>query len=56
MRLSAAARLLRKTDMSVAEIARQTGFSSTKYFSSSFKESFGVLPNKYRATTESSGD
>lgn len=48
MRLTAAAGLLRETDIPVAEIALATGFSSTKYFSSAFKEFTGFLPSQYR--------
>lgn len=49
MRLTAASRLLRETEMPVAEIAAATGFSSAKYFSSTFKDAFGMLPAAYRA-------
>ena len=48
IRLEAAARLLRETDLSVADIAMRTGFSSAKYLSAIFKEKYGVLPTKYR--------
>lgn len=48
MRLAVAARLLDKTDLSIHDVAVRTGFSSTKYFSSAFKEKYGVLPAKYR--------
>lgn len=54
IRLSAAAKLLRETEMPIPEIARQTGFSSSKYFSTSFKESYGSLPNKYRQANKPS--
>lgn len=48
MRLAVAARLLDKTDLSIHDVAVRTGFSSTKYFSSAFKEKYGILPAKYR--------
>lgn len=48
MRLKAASRLLKETDLPVSEIAMRTGFSSAKYFSSTFKEVFGILPAKFR--------
>lgn len=54
VRLTAAAKLLRETDIPIPEIARHTGFSSTKYFSSTFKESFGLLPAKYRSNEKGS--
>lgn len=54
IRLSTAAKLLRETEMPIPEIARQTGFSSSKYFSTTFKESFGLLPNKYRQANKPS--
>lgn len=49
-RLSAAARLLKETDIPIADIALKTGFSSTKYFSSTFKEKYGDLPSKFRSS------
>lgn len=48
MRLSVAARLLKESDLPISDVALRTGFSSTKYFSASFKEKFGILPAKYR--------
>lgn len=48
MRLSVAARLLKETDLPMSDVALRTGFSSTKYFSASFKDKFGMLPAKYR--------
>ncbi|MCM1138422.1 MAG: helix-turn-helix domain-containing protein [Duncaniella sp.] len=54
MRLSAAAKLLKETEIPIPDIAIQTGFSSAKYFSASFKEAFGLLPNKYRQSNKQS--
>lgn len=48
LRLEAAADLLKRTELPVAEIAIATGFSSAKYFSSTFKEAYSVLPAQYR--------
>ena len=48
VRLEAACRLLKETDVPISEVAMRTGFSSAKYFSSTFKEKYGVLPSKYR--------
>ncbi len=46
IRLRKAAELL-KEGKSVATVATDTGFVNTKYFSSLFKEHFGVQPSKY---------
>ena len=43
-----AAKLLESTSISIAEIARQTGYSSVKGFYHSFKKKFRVLPSEYR--------
>lgn len=48
IRMSVAQRLLHDTDMSMGDIAAKTGFSTTKYFTSSFKEHFGMTPAEYR--------
>ncbi|MDE7418810.1 MAG: helix-turn-helix transcriptional regulator [Muribaculaceae bacterium] len=49
VRLEAACRLLKETDLPIVEVAMRTGFSSAKYFSSTFKEKYGILPSKFRA-------
>ena len=36
------------TQLSLADIARRTGFHSVKYFSAALKDSFGVTPSEYR--------
>lgn len=46
IRLQKAAELL-KEGKSVAEVAEETGFVNTKYFSSLFKKQFGMQPSKY---------
>ncbi|MDL2214945.1 response regulator [Dysgonomonas sp. OttesenSCG-928-M03] len=46
IRLQKAAELL-KEGKNVAEVAADTGFVNTKYFSSLFKKQFGVQPSKY---------
>ena len=48
VRMNAAARLLRDSSLSIADIAQQTGFGTPKYFSRIFKETFGVLPREYK--------
>lgn len=46
IRLQKAAELL-KEGRNVTEVALETGFVNTKYFSSLFKKQFGVQPSKY---------
>ena len=48
IRMDVAARLLRETNLPVADIAVKTGFSSTKYFNRVFKEEMGVSSVDYR--------
>lgn len=47
MRLRHAAELIRQGDMSLAEIARRTGFSTPSYFSKCFQKEFGCKPSEY---------
>jgi len=39
--------MLAQREGSVAEIAWRTGFPNPKYFSTCFKERFGIAPSKY---------
>jgi signal transduction histidine kinase/ligand-binding sensor domain-containing protein/DNA-binding response OmpR family regulator len=55
VRLEKAARLLQKTNKTVAEVAYETGFNNPKYFSRYFKAQFGVLPSTYHNTVNDSG-
>lgn len=55
IRMSVAQKLLADTDMPVSDIAIKTGFSTTKYFSSSFKDTFGLTPAEYREQQASTG-
>lgn len=48
MRMQKAAMLLKKTDMTIAEVAYEVGFNNPKNFSKSFKAIFQVLPSAYR--------
>lgn len=48
IRMGVAERLLQDTELTIAEKAARTGFSSAKYFSAAFKECFGRTPNGYR--------
>jgi AraC-like DNA-binding protein len=47
-RLAAAARLLRESDRTVAEIANATGFADQSYFDRRFKRAFGTTPKDFR--------
>lgn len=47
-RLQNAERLLMTTDNSVAKISEMSGFNSSAYFISAFKNRFGETPNEYR--------
>ena len=47
-RLERAASLLRRTDLSVAEICFSVGLSSVGSFTSSFTRTYGVSPTVYR--------
>lgn len=47
-RMEYSAKLLRESDRSVAEIAREVGYDSQSRFSAAFKDFFGVLPREYR--------
>ncbi len=48
LRLRYAKGMLEKTDMSIAEIAENVGFTGQQYFCEAFKESFGISPTDYR--------
>ena len=44
--------LLEHTALPVAEVARQSGFYSTKYFLQLFKKNMGMTPSQYRKITD----
>ena len=46
-RLERAAHLLRTTNISVDDIALETGYHSTQYFIRKFREAYGVTPRQY---------
>ncbi len=48
-KLERAAQLLQKSNMTIAEIAYQVGFTTPNYFARSFKQKFNVLPSEYVA-------
>jgi AraC-like DNA-binding protein len=49
VRLASAARLLRETGRSIADIANTSGFSDQSYFDKRFKRAFGRTPKEFRA-------
>lgn len=49
LRLTYSENLLRSSEMSVTEIALESGFGNLSYYSRAFKERFGISPKEYRA-------
>jgi AraC-like DNA-binding protein len=47
-RLNQACQRLRSTDLPIATIAEQSGFSTPSYFTASFVKEFGKTPTEYR--------
>lgn len=47
-RMQEAARLLRESDESIGEIARQVGYENQSKFSAAFREVYQLLPTQYR--------
>jgi len=48
LKIEKAKTLLKKTDYSIAETSYLSGFSSTSYFSQTFKKKTGLSPSQYR--------
>ena len=48
MRLKRAAQLLKKSQLSISEIAYQVGFNNPKVFTKHFKEEFGSTPSNFQ--------
>jgi AraC-like DNA-binding protein/mannose-6-phosphate isomerase-like protein (cupin superfamily) len=48
LRVNHAAALLRRTDLSITEIAYEVGFSDSNYFARQFRALLGVTPSQYR--------
>jgi len=53
VRLQMAAQLLKETDLSIQDIARQTGFVSARSFANQFRQFHGATPLAWRTTSES---
>lgn len=54
IRLQRAAQLLTENELSIAEIAERTGFSSSSYLSKCFQEMYGCRPSEYAVKTKKS--
>lgn len=52
LRVEKAAEMLRQTSLSMTEIAERTGFSTSRYFSTTFKKYMGVTPTQYKGGAE----
>lgn len=48
MRLDKSKELLKKSNQTISEIAYSVGFSTPNYFSTSFKNKFGISPKEYK--------
>ena len=51
IRLEKAAKLLKQTDQSIAEISYLVGFSSASYFNKSFRKYYNVTPGDYKTNS-----
>lgn len=56
IRLEAARELLRQKDLTISEIAYQTGFSDPAYFTKMFSRAFGRSPRHYRSSLSDAPD
>ena len=50
VKLEKAAELLKSNEMNISEIAYALGFSSPNYFSTAFKNKFGISPKEYKSS------
>jgi TolB-like protein/AraC-like DNA-binding protein len=48
LRLEKAAKLIKKTDLTIAEISYQVGFGSPSYFNKTFVNYYGIAPGEYK--------
>jgi len=49
VKLAKAAKLIKETDFTSAEIAYKVGFSSPSYFNKTFRKHYGITPGRYKA-------
>ena len=52
IRLRHAEQLLRKSQLTVAEVAYRVGFNNPRYFAKYFKEMYGMIPSEYKNQAE----
>ena len=55
-RIRLAARLLKESGLSIAEIADRTGFCNPAYFTNTFRHATGQTPKSWRASSQTTGD
>ncbi len=53
LRMKKAASLLSSSNIPIASVVEQTGFTNSQYFYKMFKKTYGVTPNEYRQKTVS---
>jgi len=51
-RLDKAAKLLKRTNARITQVARRCGFESENYFRQQFRNRFGMSPRQFRLTGE----
>ncbi len=56
LRLKKASKLIKKTDLTISEIAFKVGFNSQPYFSKTFRNRYGITPGEYKTQNISSGE
>ena len=52
IRLRHAEQLLRKSQMTVSEVAYKVGFNNPRYLTKYFKEMYGVMPSEYKKSAD----
>ena len=53
LRLEKAAKLIKNTDHTIAEISYQVGFGSPSYFNKAFVKYYGIAPGEYKTKSTS---
>ena len=53
IKLKKAAKLIKKTDFTIAEIAYKVGFGNQPYFNTTFLKFYGITPGKYKSQSKS---
>jgi len=52
LRLTKASKLIKETDLTIAEIAYKVGFGSASYFNKVFRKYYGITPGEYKTQKE----